>query len=259
MIKEAQILAHHGKQYIPDLTRSQVPAPFRGRPVISSTDADTKALMELCPTGAISDNPVSINLGKCLFCGECEFAFPEKIRFTNSHIMATNDSKKLVVREGEEERILLVPDMIREDIKRIFTRSLKLRQISAGGDNSCELELVACGNPNFDMGRFGIEFVASPRHADGIVITGPITENMAEAVQICNAAVPSPKIVVLCGVDAISGGIFTGSRALNRKFLQEVHIDLYVPGNPPHPLTFINGILELTRVKHLNKRLNFKD
>jgi Ni,Fe-hydrogenase III small subunit len=101
------------------------------------------------------------------------------------------------------------------------------------------------------MGRFGLEFVASPRHADGIVITGPISENMAEAVQICNAAVPSPKIVVLCGVDAISGGIFTGSQALNREFLQEVQIDLYVPGNPPHPLTFINGILELTRVKFL--------
>ena len=251
MIKETQILTHHGRQYIPDLTKARVPAPFRGRPVISSAEVDVKALMKLCPTGAISKNPVSIHLGRCLFCGECELAFPEKIRFTNDHIMATNDSKKLVVREGEEGRILLDPDMIREEIKRVFNRSLKLRQISAAGDNSCELELGACGNPNFDMGRFGLEFVASPRHADGIVITGPISENMAEAVQICNAAVPSPKIVVLCGVDAISGGIFTGSRALNREFLQEVHIDLYVPGNPPHPLTFINGILELTRVKHL--------
>ena len=251
MIKETQILTHHGRQYIPDLTEACVPAPFRGRPVISSAEIDVKALRELCPTGAISKNPVSIHLGRCLFCGECELAFPEKIRFTNDHITATNDSKKLVVREGEEGRILLDPDMIREEIKRVFNRSLKLRQISAAGDNSCELELGACGNPNFDMGRFGLEFVASPRHADGIVITGPISENMAEAVQICNAAVPSPKIVVLCGVDAISGGIFTGSRALNREFLQEVHIDLYVPGNPPHPLTFINGILELTRVKHL--------
>ena len=251
MIKETQILTHHGRQYIPDLTKARVPAPFRGRPVISSAEVDDRALMELCPTGAISKNPVSINLGRCLLCGECELAFPGKIKFTNDHIMATNDSKRLVVKEGEDKRILLNPDMIREDIKRVFNRSLKLRQISAAGDNSCELELGACGNPNFDMGRFGLEFVASPRHADGIVITGPISENMAEAVQICNAAVPSPKIVVLCGVDAISGGIFTGSRALNREFLQEVHIDLYVPGNPPHPLTFINGILELTRVKHL--------
>ncbi|MCR4290331.1 MAG: hypothetical protein NUV86_08755, partial [Candidatus Scalindua sp.] len=116
MIKEAQILAHHGRQYIPDLTTAQVPAPFRGRPIINNTEVDTKTLMELCPTGAISDNPVSINLGKCLFCGECEFAFPGKIRFTNDHIMATNDSNRLVVREGKDERIVLDPDMIRSEI-----------------------------------------------------------------------------------------------------------------------------------------------
>ena len=254
MIKEIQILTHHGRQYIPDLTKAHVPYPFRGRPVISNEEVDTKALMELCPTGAISVNPVSINLGKCLFCGECESAFPGKIRFTNDHIMATNDSNRLVVREDEDKRVLLDPDMIRSEIKGVFRKSLKLRQISAGGDNSCELELGACGNPNFDMGRFGIEFVASPRHADGIVITGPITENMAESVTICYAAVPKPKIVVLCGVDAISGGIFAGCRALNRAFLQEVRIDLYVPGNPPHPLTFINGILELTREEYLQKK-----
>lgn len=143
MIKETRILAHHGKQYIPDLTRTHVPSPFRGRPVISSADVDTKALMELCPTEAISDNPVSINLGKCLFCGECEFAFPGKIRFTNDHIMATNDSNRLIVREGEDERISLDPDRIRREIKAVFRKSLKLRQISAGGDNSCELELGA--------------------------------------------------------------------------------------------------------------------
>lgn len=256
MIRETQILTHHGKQYIPDLTRAEIPSPFRGRPVISRKEVNIKALMELCPTGAILSNPVSIDLGKCLFCGECEIACPEKIRFTNDHILATNDDKKLIIREGEDERIILNPDMIRKEIKGIFNSSLKLRQISAAGDNSCELELNACGNPNFDMGRFGIEFVASPRHADGIVITGPISENMAEAVKICNEAVPSPKIVVLCGVDAISGGIFIGSQALNRDFLQGVKIDLYVPGNPPHPLTFINGLLDLTRVKYLNKRLN---
>ena len=95
------------------------------------------------------------------------------------------------------------------------------------------------------MGRFGIEFVASPRHADGIVITGPISENMAEALQICYDAIPDPKIIILVGTDAISGGIFEGSPALNRAFLNKYKIDLYVPGNPAHPLTFINGVLEL--------------
>lgn len=105
----------------------------------------------------------------------------------------------------------------------------------------------ASGNANFDMGRYGIEFVASPRHADGVVITGPVSENMAEALQICYDAIPSPKIVVLVGVDAISGGIFAGSPAINRTFLDKYPVDLYIPGNPVHPLTFVNAILDLTR------------
>ena len=126
---------------------------------------------------------------------------------------------------------------------------MKLRQVSAAGDNSAELELNAAGNVNFDIGRFGIEFVASPRHADGIVITGPISENMAAPLQICYDAIPDPKIIILCGVDAISGGIFSDSPALNRKFLDKYKIDLYIPGNPPHPLTFINGVLDLIKKK----------
>ena len=95
--------------------------------------------------------------------------------------------------------------------------------------------------------RFGIEFLASPRHCDGIVITGPISENMAEAVQICYDAIPDPKLIILVGSDAISGGIHSGSKALQRSFLEKYPIDLYVPGNPPHPLTFVNGVLELIR------------
>ena len=107
------------------------------------------------------------------------------------------------------------------------------------------MELNASGNVNFDIGRFGIDFVASPRHADGILITGPISENMAEPLQICYDATPDPKIIILCGTDAISGGIFEGSKAINRSFLDKYKIDLYIPGNPPHPLTIINGILRL--------------
>jgi Ni,Fe-hydrogenase III small subunit len=95
------------------------------------------------------------------------------------------------------------------------------------------------------MGRYGIEFVASPRHADGIVITGPICQNMAEPLEITYKAVPSPKIIILAGTDAISGGIFEESPAIDRSFIEQNHIDLYVPGNPVHPLTFINGVMDL--------------
>jgi len=247
MIGNEKILKHQGKQYIPDVTTAKLPGIFRGRPEISLEKVDTKALIAVCPTNAITANPVSIDLGKCVFCGECAFAFPEKIKFTTDHIIATNDRNNLIVKEGETQNIVLNPALIKKEIADFFSGSLKLRQVSAGSDNSCELELNACSNVNFDMGRFGIEFVASPRHADGIVITGPITESMAEPLQICYDAIPSPKIIILAGTDAISGGIFADSPALNRSFLEKHKVDLYIPGNPIHPLTFINGVLELIR------------
>ncbi len=250
MISEVKIIAHNGKQFIPDVTKAVVPAPFRGKPEITAAPVDEAALVDLCPTGAIGRNPVSIDLGKCAFCGECALAFPEKIRFTNHHKISTNDRNSLIVRENDFSKIRVHPEKIREEIRDIFKRSLKLRQVSAGGDNSAEWELNASGNPNFDMGRFGIEFVASPRHADGIVITGPISENMAEALQVCYDAVPAPKIIILCGTDAISGGLFVDSPAVDRSFLKKYPIDLYIPGNPPHPLTIINGILDLVRNKN---------
>lgn len=247
MIENIKILIHQGKQYIPDVTKAEVPGIFRGRPIITDATVDEQALVELCPTGALSANPVCIDLGKCIFCGECAFAYPNKIKFTTDHKIATNERNILVIKEGCDKPVELNADLIRKEISEYFSGSLKLRQVSAGGDNSCELELNACGNVNFDMGRFGIEFVASPRHADGIVITGPITENMADPLQICYDATPDPKIIILAGTDAISGGIFADSPAVNRSFLDKYEIDLYVPGNPIHPLTFINGILELIR------------
>ena len=135
----------------------------------------------------------------------------------------------------------------RAEIHKIFGRSIKFRQVSAGGCNGCEMELNACSNVNFDMGRYGIEFVASPRHADGIVITGPISENMAYALEDCYKSVPDPKVVVLCGACAISGGVFQNSEKLNREFLEKYPIDLYIPGCPVHPLTFINAILSFIK------------
>lgn len=247
MFEEVKVIAHNGKQYITDLRKAVVPAPFRGRPVITAASADEQRIAAVCPLGAIATAPLCIDLGKCAFCGECANAFPEKIRFTNDHKLATNVREHLLVKEGDDTAVTIDQQMIRAEVKATFGRSLKLRQVSAGGDSSCEWELGACGNANFDMGRYGIEFVASPRHADGIVLTGPLTANMAHALKTTWDAIPEPKIFILCGVDAISGGIFADSKAINRSFLNEIHVDLYIPGNPSHPLTIINGILELTR------------
>ncbi len=244
MLSELKILFHQGKQYIPDVTKVEVPGIFRGRPVISNDIVDEEKLVAVCPTNAILKSPVRIDMGKCTFCGECAYAFPNKVRFTKDYKLASNKRENLIIVEGEDKQVEMDASIIRKEIRPLFRESLKLRQVSAGGDNSCELELNASGNVNFDIGRFGIEFVASPRHADGIVITGPITENMAEAVQICYDATPDPKIIVLVGTDAISGGIFENSEAINRKFLDKYNIDLFIPGNPTHPLTFINGMLQ---------------
>jgi len=255
MLPELKILFHQGKQYIPDVTTVEVPGIFRGRPVISDQAVDTEALLNCCPTGALKADPkISLDLGLCLFCGECAEKFPDKVRFTKDYKLASNSREGLLVHEGEDHPLFIDPELVRREITRLFSGSLKLRQVSAGGDNSCEWELNAAGNVQFDMGRFGIEFVASPRHADGIVITGPITQNMAEPLQICYDATPSPKIIILAGVDAISGGIFAGSPAIDRSFLNKYPIDLYIPGNPVHPLNFINGVLGLIRSKRISKK-----
>ncbi len=244
MLETLKIMWHHGKQYITDVTTTDVPGVFRGRPVISASSEDCSALVEMCPTGAISALPLSIDLGKCTFCWECMFARPDLIRFTKDYHLSTNVRERLIVKAGDEA-IEVDADKVRGEVRRLFGRSLKLRQVSAGGDGSCEMELNATGNVNFDMGRFGIDFVASPRHADGIVVTGPISENMAEPFLEAYNAVPDPKILIVAGTDAISGGIFSGSAALRRSVLEGLTVDLYVPGNPVHPLTFINGVLSL--------------
>ena len=243
MLENLKIMWHQGKQFIPDVRNVKVPGIFRGRPVISNAVVDELALIDLCPTHAIQNKPIAIDLGKCTFCGECAIQFPEKIRFTTDYKLSSNIRERLVIKEEDDFPIEVDPEKVRKEILKLFGGSLKLRQVSAAGDNSCEWELNAANNVQFDMSRFGIDFVASPRHADGIVITGPISINMAEPLDRCYHAIPDPKIIILAGVDAISGGIFEGSPALDRSFLDKYPIDLYIPGNPVHPLTFINGVL----------------
>lgn len=249
MFDNLKIVWHQGKQFIPDVTKAEVPGIFRGRPVISKNKVDEQVLVDLCPTKAISCSPFAIDLGKCTFCGECAIQFPDKIKFTKDYKLSSNIRENLIIYEGSESPILVDPTSVRKEIHRLFGHSLKLRHVSAGGDNSCEWELTASNNVQFDLSRFGIDFVASPRHADGIVITGPITENMAEPLQRCYNAIPEPKIIILAGTDAISGGIFADSPAIDRSFLSKYHVDLFIAGNPVHPLTFINGVLSLIRKK----------
>ena len=246
MINILKIRKTQGSQTIPKIKEAKIRPPFRGFPVIKAKNCKKCSVCySICPTKAISPDPLSIDMGKCIFCGDCERECPEKsIQFTSFYKTATDSRKRLIVtKEITEDSYQTKAITARGEIKNLFGSSLKLRQVSAAGCNGCEWELNACGNVNFDMGRFGIDIVASPRHADGILITGPISENMAAALEDAYNSTPDPKVVILAGSCAISGGVFQGSPALKRDFLEKHKIDLYIPGCPVHPLTVVNGIL----------------
>jgi Ni,Fe-hydrogenase III small subunit/NAD-dependent dihydropyrimidine dehydrogenase PreA subunit len=232
---------------IPDIAAVSLPVTFRGKPNIDSSrcpDGCAKCV-EACPTGAISANPLTIDLGACVFCPLCTEVCPESaISYTNDYKMVATSREGLLLRQGGD----VTPEGCSREIQRLFGRSLKLRSVSAGGCNGCESELNALGNANFDMGRFGIEFVASPRHADGVVISGTTTSAMNHALEATYEAVPRPKLLILFGACAISGGIFQGSNELARQFLEKHRVNLYIPGCPPHPLTFLHGLLEYLRI-----------
>lgn len=240
MLKLLKARWNQGFQYIPDPLRARPAAPFRGLPRVTG-DKFTPPAGFVCPGGALRCEPLAIDLGRCLFCGDCaEAANDNEIVFTNDPRLAATRREDLIIdRNHAAPRVEAHPVM-----RKLCRRSFKLRQVSAGGDNSAELELNALSNVNFDLGRYGIEFTASPRHADGILITGPISRHMAYALRETYRAVPKPRVVILAGAEAIGGSVFAGSAALDRSFLDEVPVDLYIPGWPPHPLTVINALCD---------------
>jgi Ni,Fe-hydrogenase III small subunit/NAD-dependent dihydropyrimidine dehydrogenase PreA subunit len=248
MLDLLKLRKRHGRPVIKNLRRAEIAAPFRGFPLLDAVPcpADCAACVDVCPTGSISAPPLRLDLGTCVFCGDCERACPTgAIRFGRGHRLGAARRDALVLSPGvTEEKYAAGAVESRREIRRLFGRSLKLRQVSAGGCNGCEAELAACGNVNFDMGRFGIDFVASPRHTDGLVLTGPISKNMAAALADAHRSIAEPRILVAVGACAVGGGLFAGSGEIDRSFLGDVRPDLYIPGCPPHPLTIIRALLD---------------
>jgi Ni,Fe-hydrogenase III small subunit/formate hydrogenlyase subunit 6/NADH:ubiquinone oxidoreductase subunit I len=254
---------------------AEPPDGFRGKPVIDfarCTACDKCA--EACPTNAISTDAIGeqynavgktlrLNYGNCIFCGECEAACPDTVQLTKDFQLASADKSELisqarykVSQDGKFEFDGMITQAVSSDqslenigavlekkIRTLFGRSLHIREVDAGSCNGCEVEITALNNPIYDIERFGIHFVASPRHADMLLVTGPVTRNMEIALRQTYEATPNPKLVVAVGACAIGGGIFGESYASCGGVDNVIPVDVFIPGCPPRPEALLHGIM----------------
>jgi Ni,Fe-hydrogenase III small subunit/formate hydrogenlyase subunit 6/NADH:ubiquinone oxidoreductase subunit I len=247
-----------------------VSAHFRGRPEFDFASwRDARPAADVCPTGAIvvgqalspANRRVTVDYGLCIFCGQCADASPDgAVQITSDFELATHDRASLILAadyslnpDGTHHQMIAeyqgepTPDevggRVSEAIQDVLGRSLAIRQVDAGSCNGCEMEIIALNNPIHDIERFGIHFVASPRHADMLLVTGPVTRNMELALQKTYAATPDPKVIVAVGACGISGGIFGTNYASRGGVDSTIPVDVYIPGCPPRPEALLYGIL----------------
>ncbi|HKQ62473.1 MAG TPA: NADH-quinone oxidoreductase subunit NuoB [Candidatus Polarisedimenticolaceae bacterium] len=207
-----------------------------------------------CPTDALTlgEGGPHLDLGRCLFCAECAAACTHgALTYGGDFRLAARRRQDLVVEPGRTRELATALDAA---ARRLFGRSLQLRQVSAGGCNGCEVEVNVLNTVVFDLGRFGIGFVASPRHADGLLVTGPVTRAMREALRASYEAVPAPRLVIAVGACAISGGPYVDHPEVSNGADGIVPVDLYVPGCPPHPATILDGLLRLLGHPEVSRR-----
>src|SRR6266567_6615345 len=253
-------------------TPAKISERFRGRPSFDFEKwKDARPAAEVCPTGAISSadqgdvRSVTVDYGLCVFCGLCADASSDQaVRITREFELATPDRRKLVLKaeyalnadrshrrlrnldpepRNTESNTESLGQRTRETIHKILGRSLAIRMVDAGSCNGCEQEIVALNNPVHDIERFGIHFVASPRHADMLLVTGPVTRNMELALLKTHSAMAEPKLVVAVGACGISGGIFGENYASLGGVDRVLPVDVYIPGCPPRPQALLHGIL----------------
>jgi Ni,Fe-hydrogenase III small subunit len=245
MIKEILARIKQGHRTIPyPFKNIKLPERFLGLPKIEKQnilEEDLKNLNGLCPVEAFyQKESFSLDMGKCVFCGKCSGQF---ISFTSDYDLSSATREGLIITSDFKKK---KPHLDKFRSK-ILGKSLKLRQVSAGGCNACELDINVLNTLAFDLQRFHIQFVASPRHADGIVITGPVTRNMETALIKTYNAIAEPKIVVAVGSCAISGGVYQGSPQV-KGIPKDIKVDLFIPGCPPHPMTILKGLISLVSV-----------
>ncbi len=232
---------------------AEPPEGFRGAPAIAGgalpSDLPPPAV---CPTGAISQTGVryAIDLARCVFCGRCASDPDGPIQMSRDHELAARRREELAIVAGEPPPVAELEDRVRGEIRGTLGRSLHLRHLDAGSCNACDWELSALLSPFYDLRRLGIDFVASPRHADGVIVTGPVTRNLELAVLRTYQAVPDPRVVIAVGACASSGGIAGQSYASLGGVGEILPVDVFIPGCPPRPEAILHGILlALGRVK----------
>lgn len=223
-----------------------LPDRLRGVPDLDASRCPDgcRECVQVCPTDAIQlqSGSIQMDLGKCLFCPQCAEACPQgAIRWTQDWRLAVSAREHLLY-SGESFQLA---KRLEEKMMKVLGRSLKLRQVSAGGCNACEADVNVLNTVVFDLGRFGVQVVASPRHADGVLVTGPVPENMKLGLEKTWQAIPTPKIAIAVGACAISGGPFAGHPEVHNGADSIIPIDLYIPGCPPHPITILDGLLRV--------------
>ncbi len=244
-----------------------VSGQFRGRPDFDLERwRDARPAANVCPTGAIEaverdgSRRVTVDYGRCVFCGQCaDVSSDGAVRVTPEFELAVRKREDLILgaeyeldSDGSHRRMTAswgtapveaAGERLRATVHRVLGRSLAIREVDAGSCNGCELEVVALNNPVHDIERFGIQFVASPRHADMLLVTGPVARNMELALRKTYAATPEPRLVVAVGACGISGGIFGVNYATRGGVDKVIPVNVYIPGCPPRPEALLHGIL----------------
>ena len=256
-------------------TPAEVSTQARGRPEIDFANwKDSRPAAAVCPTGSLScserddTRTVSLDLGKCTFCGlcaevdsavrmtnQCELAVTSKEQLiltaeyqldssrSQSKLLRSSAVSPVVATSGSKDSFEATGDELRKRIKKVLGRSLHIREVDAGSCNGCEVEIVGLNSPVYDIERFGIHFVASPRHADMLLVTGPVSRNMELALRKTYEATPDPRLVVAVGACGCSGGIFGQNYASLGGVDKVIPVDVYIPGCPPNPHALLQGIL----------------
>ena len=232
---------HKFPAQLPDM-----PEHFKGLPKINFNECGSCSIcVDECPVDAIikSGEHVTIDMGKCIFCGKCESLCPRHaIIFTKDFSLSSRNREDLLLHKTDA---FVKAKKLEAKRLGLFKRSFNLRVVSAGGCGACEADVNVLNTLTFDLSRFGIHYVASPRHADGMIITGPVSKNMEEAVKKVYQAIPTPKVIIAVGACAVSGGLYAGSCETNSGVSDILPVDLFIPGCPPNPYTILDGLLRL--------------